>query len=73
MASATTPTEAHVLVAGGGYGIVVSATTGNMLVDISETTNKCLAVIRVDIPNGIFYVQFHDDHLQITSAAGALT
>jgi len=73
MASATTPAEAHVLVAGGGYGMVVSATSGYWLVDISETTAKNLSVVRVDIPNGVFYVQFHGDHLQLESAAGALT
>ena len=67
MCSATTPAETHVLVLT-GYG-VARLTSGNWALDISDTANARCQVVRVDIPNGSFYVRFWATNLQADTIA----
>ncbi len=65
MASTTVPAETQVL---NGYGVVKDS-SGFWLVDIGDTVNKRLDVARVDISNGVFYVQFYAANLQLDAIA----
>jgi len=60
MCSATTPDVSHITRA---YG-VAKLSSGNWAVDIGDTSNTRLHVIRVDVTNGIFYVRFLAANLQ---------
>lgn len=60
MCSATTPLDAHLTRA---YGVVKLA-SGNWAVDISDTTNTRLHVVRIDATAGIFYCKFLAANLQ---------
>ena len=63
MASATTPAATHI---GNEYGVVKSG--NNWLVNISDTTNKAVLVIKIDITNGVFWVRFLASVLQFIAA-----
>lgn len=65
MCSATTPAETHVGVL---YGIARLA-SGNWAVDIGDTSNTRVIVKRVDIANGVFYVNFVAANLQFDAIA----
>jgi hypothetical protein len=65
MCSATTPSLAHVARA---YG-VAKLSSGNWAVDTTDAVNTRVVVIRVDIPNGIFYVKFLAANLQLDAVA----
>lgn len=65
MCSATTPAETHVGVL---YGVVRLA-SGNWAVDISDTSNTRVIVRKVDIVNGVFYVNFVAANLQFDAIA----
>jgi hypothetical protein len=65
MCSATTPAETHVGVL---YG-VVRLSSGNWAVDISDTSNTRVLVVKVDIPAGAFFVKFVAANLQYDAIA----
>lgn len=54
MCSDTTPADSHLM---DQYGVVKLA-SGNWAVDTTDTTNKVVQVVKVDIAAGIFYVKF---------------
>lgn len=65
MCSATTPAAAHLTRA---YG-VAKLSSGNWAVDIVDTSNTRVVVVRIDITNGIFYVRFLAANLQLDAIA----
>jgi hypothetical protein len=66
LCSATTPVE--VTHRGNDYGIVRLA-SGNWAIDISETTNKRVHVIDVDVTRGIFFCKPMAANLQSDAVA----
>lgn len=56
MGSDTVPVEATHL--NQAYGIVRDATTGFWKVDVSDTTNTRVVVVRLNIAEGLWYVRF---------------
>ena len=60
MCSATTPADSHLTDL---FGIVKLA-SGNWAVDIGETVNTRVQIVRYDIAAGIFYVKFLPANLQ---------
>jgi len=66
MCSATTPADSHLTDL---YGIVKLA-SGNWAVDVADTTNTRVQVVRVDVAAGIFYVKFLPANLQSDADVG---
>ncbi len=65
LASATTPADTHI---GDEYGI--TKVGDHWLLDTAKTGASARVLVRrVDIPNGIFYVQVLNDQLQFSAVA----
>ena len=64
MSSSTTPAATHV---GNVYG--VEKTGNNWRVDIGDTSNTRVVVVKIDIANGIFFVRLLAANLQFDAIA----